>query len=341
MKRFHPRGFTLVELLVVIAIIGILVGLLLPAVQAAREAARRMQCSNNVRQLSLACANFESAQKQFPYGRKYDIWDTYTWTENVLPQLENKSVYEGFWTLNSVGYTTTYPGPNGPIGDDDRLRTSRHAVISTFICPSDGATSTNETDTKAYGFIRGNYRGCTGVGDMYGAPTDASAGPWGKGMFSVQPFQSVDDTATVKTKGVRHRDVLDGTSNTVIIAEGLAAKVVWWGGPIGENLYGNMGGALYSNSLTPNSSAADRVIGPCPQDMGDARYRAPCLSLGGSAWWSRSGQLAHAAARSLHGSGVNIGMADGSGHFINNSIDLTAWRQLGTRDGGETQSIPE
>ncbi len=97
------RGFTLVELLVVIAIIGILIALLLPAVQAARESARRLRCENSLRQLSLACMNYESANKMYPYGRKYDSWDTFTWTELILPQIEEKVVYSEYTYLPKKG----------------------------------------------------------------------------------------------------------------------------------------------------------------------------------------------------------------------------------------------
>src|SRR5438105_9983991 len=92
-------AFTLIELLVVITIIGILVGLLLPAINAARESARRLQCTNHLKQLALGCANFETANKRYPYGRKYDIWDTFTWTELVLPHIQEKIVYSEYTWL--------------------------------------------------------------------------------------------------------------------------------------------------------------------------------------------------------------------------------------------------
>jgi prepilin-type N-terminal cleavage/methylation domain-containing protein len=334
------RGFTLVELLVVIAIIGILVALLLPAIQAAREAARRAQCTNHLKQLALACHNHEDIHKQLPYGRKYDIWDTYTWTALILPHIEQSTVYDGFWTLQQKGYTTAYPGPNGPIGDEVRLREARHTKIDAMWCPSDPGLRENEIGTLPYGFLRGNYRGCAGSGDMYGNSTDSTSGPWGAGVFSVRSGQSVDESASVRTRGATFGDIVDGSANTLLLSEGLVPSVSWWGGPLGSWIYGNMGGALFSASLTPNSSAPDRPIGPCPQDQGDTIYKHPCLSLGGNAWWTPSGAGAHATARSYHPGGVLTALADGSTRFVGESVDLVVWRSLGTRAGGEAHDMP-
>ena len=297
-------GFTLVELLVVIAIIGILIGLLLPAINAARESGRRANCMNNIKQLGLAVHSFASnGADTLPFGRKYDIWDTYTWTELILPYMEYKSVYDGFWTLEGAGkYQTNYPGPNGPIGDDHRLRTARTAIIATFYCPSDITSPVgNELDTAEYGYYRSSYRGCTGSGDMYGNSTDSTGGPWGVGAFGVQPGQSADTAGSLAKAGVRINQIDDGLAHTLMFSEGLVSRVEnGWGGPIGEAMYGNMGGALFSASLAPNSTSPDRPIGPCPQDQGTSTYRAPCVSLGDSGWWTPSGKGAFAGARSKH-----------------------------------------
>ncbi len=336
-------AFTLIELLVVIAIIAVLIGLLLPAVQKVRESAARAQCQNNLKQLGLACHSYHDVKKTLPYGRRYDIWDTFTWTQQVLPYLDQNAVYNGYWTsLRQNPFSEVYPGPNGPIGNEPELRTARTSMIPPFYCPSDPAgIQGNEMDTMEYCFIRGNYRGCTGSGDMYGDATDATAGPWGIGVFGVRNGQSEDPGAHVRTVGVRLGDIQDGAASTLLFSECLVCTVTpGWGGPIGEIIYGNMGGGLFSASLTPNSSVADRPIGPCPQDQGDTTYKAPCQSLGGNAWWTPSAAGAYAGARSAHAGGVNAAMADASVRFFANEIDLAVWRALGTRSGHEPVAVP-
>jgi len=341
MSRPKRHGFTLVELLVVITIIGILIALLLPAVQAAREAARRTQCTNNLKQLALACHNHAEAHQELPYARKYDLWDTYTWTQLILPYIEQMAVYNGYWTLPQRGLTHSYPGPNGPIGDDQRLREARHAGISAFYCRSDIAGLVgNELNTGPYGFQRGSYSGCVGSGDMYGNSVDSTSGPWGVGIFGVTSGQSFDSDAAVPTRGVTFADIKDGTSQTLMLSEIVVPRVNSWGGPIGEIIYGNMGGALFSAALTPNSTSADRPIGPCPQNVADSTYDQPCVSLGGNAWWTPSGQGAYVGARSRHPGGVNAAMGDGSVRFVSSSIDVLIWRGVATRAKRETVSLP-
>lgn len=347
MQRRRPPaartvGFTLVELLVVIAIIGVLVALLLPAVQAAREAARRSSCLNNSKNLALACLNYESSKSELPYGRKYDVWDTYTWTQLIMPYIEQQATYNLYWTLPKSTYVAPAPpaaGPNGPSGNDERMRQARHTPIPMFYCPSDtGVPSNNELDSPEWGHIRGSYRGSVGSGDMYGTRFDLLEGPVPPnallGAFGVREI-----AAPLLTPGARLAEISDGTANTVLISEGLAPTVPHWGGPLGGLIYGNMGGSLFSTYLTPNSSEADRPIGPCPQDQQDTTYAAPCLSFGGHPGSTGRGGRAHTAARSFHPGGVSVSMVDGSVQFVSDGIDQLTWRYLGTRDRGDLGSI--
>jgi prepilin-type N-terminal cleavage/methylation domain-containing protein/prepilin-type processing-associated H-X9-DG protein len=330
------RAFTLVELLVVIAIIGILVALLLPAIQAAREAARRTQCVNNLKNLATACFTHESGKKALPYGRKFDYWDSYTWTQVILPQIEQQSVYDLYWTIDDPVFNGAHNGSNGPIGNDARLREARHARIEIFYCPSSEAPSANEMGTLEYGFWRGNYTGCTGAGDMYGnriyaADGQVAPGSW-VGAFGVKQYSGSGDRKLFRP--VRIKDFIDGTSNTIFMSETLVPTVPDWGGPIGETIYGNMGGALFSAYTTPNSDIADRVSGPCPLDQGDTAYLPPCTSFAAAG----GGLQAHAAARSAHPGGVNVTMSDGSVRFAVDSVSQRIWRAMGTRANNDVIS---
>jgi hypothetical protein len=212
------------------------------------------------------------------------------------------------------------------------------AAISTYLCPSDRSPTPNEWWTGPYGYVCHNYSGCAGSGDMYGEAVDGSSGPWGKGIFGVVHGQSFDEGKV----GAPPATVSDGLSNTLMFSEILVPVVPygWWGGAMGETVYGNMGGGLFSAAITPNSSAPDKIISHCPQRYGDAGYLPPCVSIAPSRWCTPSGSGAYAAARSMHRDGVSVAMGDGAVRFMADYVDQTVWRSMGTRAGEETFSMP-
>jgi prepilin-type N-terminal cleavage/methylation domain-containing protein/prepilin-type processing-associated H-X9-DG protein len=308
----RPHGFTLVELLVVIAIIGILIALLLPAVQAAREAARGMQCQNNLKQIGLAMQGYVASAGNLPPGGRNA--HGVTWYHAILPYLDQMALYS-IWDPKLLYYQ----------GNNITIPLTR---VATMFCPSDpGVPYTPGTDAPRanYACNAGNV-GVDGAGSWsltvlasrtQGANTVLNGG---------QPFIiSVDNG---KFQYIDVAQVRDGLSNTLAFSECLQGTK----GPV-EGLWDLRGGVWhaafcwFTTWLAPN--ALDYDVNPDSGWCCVSTPNAPCLA-GGSV-----GGPCALAARSTHPGGVNVCMLDGSTRFAANTIDWTTWQALGTSKGGE------
>ncbi|MCC9606533.1 DUF1559 domain-containing protein [Blastopirellula sp. JC732] len=300
-------AFTLVELLVVIAIIGVLIALLLPAVQQAREAARRMSCGNNLKQLGIAMHNYHDTYKKFPPGYfqtlGYEVrpFNTsghqmrYCYARSILPFMEQQAL----WELLDAGQKLNTPSWQIP---------GITEVVPGYMCPSDPAGP--KVSKEGFG---GNYLGFHGDSRYY--DQGGSADERMNGMFCA-------------LSKIRMGDVTDGTSNTMLMGEinlvpegGLDVSVTDRRGMYNMCYTGN---ATISANVTPNS------LTPDVQESGrfvNTDY-APAVSAG-------SGGVYATYARSHHPGGVQVVLVDASVRFVPETIDSVIWKGAATRSGGE------
>lgn len=311
-QREH-HGFTLVELLVVITIIGILIALLLPAVQAAREAARNLQCGNNLKQIGLALHSFESQNKTLPPGTKgrirfsnnYDESGGYQWTyllHFLLPYLEQE------------GYYIAIGGPEFKTDlyfDKPSWDAVDHVGIPAWLCPSD-AIGDNAflLDGGTYLWAKTNYFGFfSGVDDADGNYATHYVDPREIAVFGYG-------------KGTPIAEIKDGTSNTMALAEYL--KGVDSSDARGQLYTHRAGCQMLYTKLGPNSTVPDNLCSAfCPNggSPNDPDSNLPCT--GGD-----NGSN-YASPRSRHPGGVNCVFCDGSVHFISDNVDVNSvWRPL-------------
>jgi len=333
-RRPGRPGFTLVELLVVIAIIGVLVALLLPAVQAAREAARRSQCTNNLKQLGLALQSYHDVNERFPYAITFTPENIRAnggsmstinrnphygpnWNIDVLPYMEQQSLHKRFNLAQPISA--------------DVNREPRGTVINSLLCPSDSYNAIKFEDPlgglpngASDNWARGNYGAVSSLSHMQSGNASFNIGasavelqqwdrrPWTRGIMGANLSLSIEQ-------------IEDGTSNTMIVAElraGVTAsdrRGIWAMGSAGAS---SIWGHSTDDLLGPNYCvpSADNIWGGTTvvEEMGgnnggDANLATLCMGTG-------SGSSSQAGPRSMHPGGIHAAFADGSATFITDSI---------------------
>jgi prepilin-type N-terminal cleavage/methylation domain-containing protein len=338
-----PSAFTLVELLVVIAIIGVLVALLLPAVQAAREAARRSQCTNNTRQVAIAVHNYASAHGALPMGYgllpegKYGtgVADTgqqyaeWPWTSRILAYLEQNAISTQIDFKWNPGNAQNHPAV---------LQSLVSAKIPAFHCPSDETAKTNfaeagncyDNNMFPLGFGRisyaGNFGNAEGVNPANSQLEASEDGrPGSRRLPGVFGYNRGDTFA----------QITDGTSNTLLTSELVIGGVC--------SIRGNFTydeGPVFMQFYRPNDTTPDLVRWCDPQDKLPGAA-APCLGPPGNNEGTVGplNMVLH-TSRSMHPGAVIASLCDASARVINDDIELDVWRALGTARGDETVSIP-
>jgi prepilin-type N-terminal cleavage/methylation domain-containing protein/prepilin-type processing-associated H-X9-DG protein len=314
-------AFTLVELLVVIAIIGVLVALLLPAVQSAREAARRMQCTNNLKQLGLSLHNFHDVNKKLPPAHEDLVNSPSTgtkwacsWMPRILPFIEQQAIFQQYRFDRHWTDAATNDHANGPIKKN----------IRGFLCPSAPARNTRPTNSN-----RGSTDYAATTEREYPNPflnaAEASAVAQGDsnfiGVLGHDVLLSVNPVS-IRPANRRMATITDGTSNTLLLAECAGRNTYWWMGQRQPNTVANgpwaapaarlqLGGCDPKNRNYPQSN--NNVAGP---------RAVNCIN--------------HKEIYAFHPSGASVLMADGSVRLVSTNLNINTAYALLTRDRGET-----
>jgi prepilin-type N-terminal cleavage/methylation domain-containing protein/prepilin-type processing-associated H-X9-DG protein len=320
MRTNHRNGFTLIELLVVIAIIGVLIALLLPAVQKVREAANRIKCENNLKQLSLAMHNYHDTNSTLPYGSRWSStmyppppyfregawYDDHGWYSHLGQYIEQDN-----WT-RLIDFEVEFSDPDN--------EPARRYKISLYACPSDNGLVQNEWQSNIWARLRGNY--VVNFGNTnYGQRTKTDPVTHVQVPFKGAPFTFL--------KGRRFAEIEDGLTNTLMFSECITIGDTGaaWGGPLSD-FTTSLGGQAFEGWHTPNSQQPDE----------EARQIPPIHALNGNPLPVYVGDtvLQSFAARSKHPGGVNASLCDGSVRFFTDAINLDVWRALSSAQGGET-----
>jgi prepilin-type N-terminal cleavage/methylation domain-containing protein len=348
-RRFKSSAFTLVELLVVIAIIGVLVALLLPAIQAAREAARRAQCLNNLRQLSAAMMNFESSNRGLPPLAMY-------WTRDAYHEAYNLPAAQQFpdWFDDHGWYIPLLPfieqnvlrdtgDPKRPIASPVN-RAARTAFIPTHACPSDIGIQRNEWNSNTYARVRTNYVANAGNTSYGGYTIFNEPCPGGVSVLT-PPRCEGGGGPLVPGKVSPLEDITDGTANTLLMAE---IKVLpeyrpmdYWGGPMSDTTSA-LGGQAFTGWRTPNSPLKDCINRQLNEITAElylsngipGRPDTPPCGLRFQEMDANKQQFQ--IARSHHLGGVNASRCDASAKFYSDSIDPYVWNCLSSARADDT-----
>jgi len=325
------RGFTLIELLVVIAIIAILIALLLPAVQQAREAARRTQCRNNMKQMGLALHNYHEALRCFPLGNNWGALPN--WRVFLLPYIDQAPLYNQL-NINTHTFYGHSPGcdsanPSTPCGFSAQNAVLRNLVIQVYSCPSSSFPNINHADMGlSYQSMVMDYVGISGaMPDPAGRADMCSGDVMCSGSYCRNGMMLGFEKKEV-------RDCTDGTSNVIIMAE--------QSGAVNNrdrscNYLGGWTSFANTNSASLNASTPfPLAAGGCwyPAGLTAVRYAPNAFFLSGGSGPAAAPYSSNTVTNSFHEGGIHVLMTDGAVRFISENINFDLYRALCCRDDG-------